>query len=908
MSNSVAKGVKAAIQTGFGKTVACSSVGILAICAAPAVTYAQDEVIEEIVTVGIRSSLSNALDTKRNSNAVVDAISAEGIGKFPDKNVGESLSRIPGVTISRDFGEGQGVTIRGLAPGFNITQVNGQAVGTAQWFVLSEAERNFNYEMLASEMVAGLEVYKSAQADIDEGGLGGTVNLRTRKPMDIPSNTFEASFDAQYGDLSEDWDPSASLLYSWKNDAEDFGILVGLSLQNRTVRREATETFGFFGPFDSRLAPAFSAPTGASEPGVLPWGVGSALFQQDRERTGIDINAQWEPNDKFSGGFHYFFSEMKADNQNQNFIGIPFRGLFAATNVSTGTVDSGAVTSLAVNGGDPAIWANHVAFDNIYRDGSSMETDIVDLEGTYHGDTWSLHGQIGTTTGEGVNRDEFFEFFAFSADPRVDFDFTNPGGSAPSISYERSPWVQNPGDEMLLTGAFDQRNSLKDTEDYLQADLSLDLDLGIVSQVKFGAKLRNREFTQNRTADRLANAVIGDPAQSLGTAGQYASGVYTVDHDETSFGSVTTFDVDHAAMRNAFVSAADCSTAAPGAICVNRGVFDSAASFSIEEDITALYGMAVFESDSVRGNVGVRYVETDTTSNAFDLAAPVLTPTSRSGEYNEFLPSINIAMDMTDDLLLRFAAGKAISRPAPFQLTSAVNLTPETSSGTSGNPELKPLIANQYELGLEWYFQEGSMLSGTVFAKNIKDFIFDTVSAATINGQFIARLSRPENGPSADLEGIELSFQHNFANNFGVVANYTYTNINASPVIEAALVDGEATLTERFVQFPFTSENSFNLTGYYENDVYSARLNYSYRDEFFKATNESGEAWGDEQKTLDGQVSYNVSDSLTLRVEALNLTGETIDDFYRSAANQQFTSTQIYNGRRFYIGANYSFQ
>jgi len=908
MPNSVAKGVKTAIRSGLGKTAVCSSVGFLAICAAPQAVYAQDDVIEEIVTVGIRSSLSNAIDTKRTSNAIVDAISAEGIGKFPDKNVGESLSRIPGVTISRDFGEGQGVTIRGLAPGLNITQVNGQAVGTAQWFVLSQAERNFNYEMLASEMIAGLEVYKSTQADIDEGGLGGTVNLRTRHPLDLPSNTLEVSFDGQYGDLADDWDPSGSALYSWKNDGGTFGVLVGLSQQNRTVRRESTETFGFFGPFDTRLEPNFNAPAGASEAGVLPWGVGSALFKQDRERNGVDINAQWRPNDNFSGGVHYFFSELKAGNQNQNFIGIPFRGLFAANNVSTGTVDNGAVTSLAVNGGDPAVWANHVAFDNIYRDGSSMQTEIVDLEGTYYGDNWSLHGQAGTTTGDGVNHDEFFEFFASSQDPRVNFDFNNPGGSSPSISYERSPWVQNPTDEMLLTGAFDQRNKLKDEEDYFQADLSLDVEFGFVNELKFGVKLRNRDFTQTRVADRLANTVVGDPAQSLGTAGQFASGLYTVNHSQTSFGSITTFDVDRVAMRNAFVGTSDCTTATAGAVCVDRGIFDAAASFGVGEDITALYAMAEFESDSIRGNFGIRWVDTDTTSNAFDLAAPTLTPTKQSANYDEFLPSVNIAFNVADDLLLRFAAGRALSRPAPFQLTSAVNLTPETSSGTSGNPDLRPLIANQYELGLEWYFQQGSLFSVTAFSKDIKDFIFNTVSAKTINGQFIARLSRPENGPSAHLEGAELSFQHNFANDFGVVANYTYTNIDTSPVIEAALVDGQATTVERSVTFPFASENSYNLTGYYENDLFSARLSYSYRDKFFKSTNESGETWGDDQQELDGQISYNVSDRFTLRLQALNLTDETINDFYKSATGQKFKASQRYNGRRFYIGGNFSFK
>ena len=232
------------------------AVGAVAATSTPAVFAQEGADNTEVIEIrGIRASQKENINTKRFSDGVVDAITAEDIGKFPDKNVAESLSRIPGITIDRDFGEGQGVTIRGVQPDQNLTLLNGQAVGTAQWFVLSDATRNFNFEILASEMVAGLEVYKSSQADLDEGALGGTVILRTRKPLDLDANTSQVSIEGQYSDNAETTDPSLSGLYSWKNDDGTFGLLVSASFQQRTVQRETNEDFGWFGPSIPRIDP-----------------------------------------------------------------------------------------------------------------------------------------------------------------------------------------------------------------------------------------------------------------------------------------------------------------------------------------------------------------------------------------------------------------------------------------------------------------------------------------------------------------------------------------------------------------------------------------------------------------------------------------------------------------------------
>ena len=891
------------------------AMGTLASISVP-VAVAQEAGDTEVIEVtGIRGSQKANINAKRFSNAIVDAITAEDIGKFPDKNVAETLARVPGITIDRDFGEGQGVTIRGVQPDQNLTLVNGQAVGTGQWFVLSDATRNFNFEILASEMIAGLEVYKSSQADIDEGALGGTVILKTRKPFDLDANSGQISIEGQYGDIADALDPTLSGLYSWKNDDETFGILFSGSYQERTVERETNEDFGWFGPSIARIDPLIEPPVGASQKGAIPWGMGSALFKQDRERVGFDVTAQWAPNDDFDMSVHYLSSTLKADNVNSNLIGIPFRGIaYTGTDTSPGTVSAdNVVESLSMMGVDnrPG-WARFMAYDNIFRDGSEMSTEIVDVEGHYLMGDGKLHFQLGTTTGEGENRDFFTEFWAGANDPRAAIDFYNPGGDNPYIDFTTaSPWLANPGDEMWLGGIFDQLNATEDKENYIQFDYEHTVDWGAVTEIKTGIKRRDRSFSQSRYRTDLANL---DPigAGSLGPASAFWTGdMVNVSHSNTNGVGASYFFPDKDAMYSALYNVAEC-TGDASTLCRRTDQFLDESSFEIEEDITALYAMAKFSGEGFRGNVGMRYVETDSTSNGYDLTTGEAV--SFDGGYNEWLPSINLSYDLTQDVLLRMAAARVLTRPAPFQLAPAVNLTPETSSGSAGNPQLNPLTANQFEVGAEWYFSDSSVAAITVFKKDINDFIFTKTVAREIDGQQINQLRTPENGGSTTIDGIEMQIQHVFDNGFGGYANYTYTDVADAQVDEAVAVtdaDGNivgATLASRSVSFPNTSKDSFNIGVFYETDVYSARLNYNYRSEYFIAQAEIGDQYRDEQSQLDAQISWNVTENITLKAEALNLTDEIWENYYvRSSDGKRLGGTQSANGRRIFVGASMKF-
>lgn len=243
---------------------------------------------EDIIVTGIRGSVRQSIDAKRQSDVVADYLSAEDIGQFPDRNVAEALQRVPGIVINREFGEGERVSVRGTDKNLTKTLLNGHNIATADWFILDQqnATRVFNYLTLPSEIVGELEVYKSPQADLEEGGVGATINVHTRNPLDLDPLTVSASAQAVYSERSDKLDPQVSGLLSWKNDDESFGVLVGGVYQKRRIRRDGVEVLGYFTPAGQSTGTA-----------VVPSLIGSALFQQERERYGGNIGVQFRPSD-----------------------------------------------------------------------------------------------------------------------------------------------------------------------------------------------------------------------------------------------------------------------------------------------------------------------------------------------------------------------------------------------------------------------------------------------------------------------------------------------------------------------------------------------------------------------------------------------------------------------------------
>ncbi|MDH3549272.1 MAG: TonB-dependent receptor plug domain-containing protein, partial [Gammaproteobacteria bacterium] len=263
------------------------------------------EPIEEIVVMGIRRSIADSITAKRMSDSVIDVVSAEDVGKFPDKNLAEAIQRVPGVVLNKEFGEGERISIRGTAPNLTRTLLNGHALATADWFILDQLNttRSFNYLMLPSDIIGQVEVLKSSQANVEEGGIGGTVNVKTRDPLDLDAFKAYAAVEMIYTDLAEEADPQFSGLVSWKNDDETFGILGAVVRQQRNIRRDGVEVLGYdtidLGPDTGEV--------------LYPTLIGSALFEQERVRTGGNLGIQFRPSDKIEFNLTGLYSEFSAD-------------------------------------------------------------------------------------------------------------------------------------------------------------------------------------------------------------------------------------------------------------------------------------------------------------------------------------------------------------------------------------------------------------------------------------------------------------------------------------------------------------------------------------------------------------------------------------------------------------------
>ena len=278
-------------RTPIASAVAVVLMGVMASSHAQQ-TAAPAEMTAVTVT-GIRASQQSAVNVKRNATSIVDAVSAEDVGKLPDTDVGETLGRIPGVSVGRAFGQGASVSVRGSDPQMTYTTLNGQTVASTGWYDQQAIDRSFNYSLLPSELIGGIEVYKSTQADITEGGIGGTVIVKTRKPLDMPAGTAFVSAKLGKGTVSTELNKDLSGLFSWKNDEKTFGVLVSGAVENGEYIRRGVEADG-----------RWSAD------------VGPTTFVQDRKRQALNINLQAKPSQSLELGLNYMKLQLDANNSN----------------------------------------------------------------------------------------------------------------------------------------------------------------------------------------------------------------------------------------------------------------------------------------------------------------------------------------------------------------------------------------------------------------------------------------------------------------------------------------------------------------------------------------------------------------------------------------------------------------
>lgn len=855
--------LKNAIRAVNRTALMLGSISTLAISSA-ALAQEEGALMEEIEVTGIRGSLKQAMDTKRFSNAVVDAVSAEDVGKFPDSDVGEALGRIPGVSVGRQFGQGSSISIRGASAQLTNTLLNGHTVASTGWYDQQAIDRSFNYSLMPAEMVGGIEVYKSSQADLPEGGVGGTVIVKSRKPLDMDANSVFLSAKGDYGTISESVDPEVSGLYSWKNDSETFGILVAGSYSETDYQRNGIES-------------------------LVGWGtIVPSTFQQDREREAFNLAAQFAPTDALTFGLNYMLLSLDANNYNTSLFVFPENGTCTSEN-SFGTCTSytqGADTGF----GWAQTWARQ----------ASMESETIDLDFEFEGNGYTIDGRIGNTEAEGGT--DLTSNYGMSIGNPEDYAGTyDMTGSQIKINTAKKSFTAADFNGDVASASWATRTQPNtDEEFFVQGNVEFETDLGAITSIKTGFAYADHEVEKDNLKALHANGTAGYDASTF-FSGQVSSGAgYKL--PEPKGGTM---------LSNAKSE-------------ITGWEQDRSGYGLIEEENLSFYVMANFEAEAVRGNFGFRYIESDLSTDFYALDATgayATTKTTNKADYSDVLPSANLAFDLSDDVILRMSASQVISRPnyddlfANSALDGFNDGTPGNEVLNIGNVALTPFKATQADLGVEWYYADSSMLSATYFIKDISNFTTTNLT----NDQSIGiidpnsgvdnwTVAQREDGTGGEIEGLELQWQHAWDSGFGVATNYTYADSSAP----------RENFSDRLAVFSDSSKHTINTVGYWENDVFSARAAYSWRSEYMirEGAGFYGNRMHEDFGSLDLSFGWNITDNLALSLEAVNVleedsiqTGEATryDNEVKAELQDGYPAWSFEGEARYKLGVAYSF-
>ncbi len=981
-----------------------------------------------VVVTGYRYAIEQSLDQKRAANAIVEVITAEDVGKFPDKNVADALQRVPGVIVNRDGGEGKNVSVRGLSSELTLTQLNGNYIATAE--SNGDPTRSFNYMLMPSNMLSSAELYKTPEARIDEGGIGGTVILHTRRPLEVKSGSGFVSAEGTWADTTKKTDGQFSGQYAWHDEANTFGILAGYTQQKRTTRTmgASTENWQWYAD-DYKAHPATDVngkPSGLNsrwwgqsgfydQSGkyysnfMMPTSVNLNVKNEERERKGGQLTMQLKPMRNLTLTGNYFRFDLSQDSQT-NTLKVPEwnlarydgdgnwpggRMLDGLTFDRSGTIVTGAQYSAHAGkkyycSGDAAAAAGYKNTGGFGPDDCTIPTPQItgsynqekslsqtaDIEADWHGQSLDAQFKLGRTWASGGPSMQF----TMPIKPRVQ----NADGSWTLGNYATA-WNVNGTPTMTFSpelmanlqkgiGEIDlgstssswTRNSTE--QKYAQGDFTWHTDTNWLDSLQFGAKYRDggthRSTGNNYWACKGKDASNYDNRYQAGcdsTASRFQSGFLYPE----SLGNLTGGISASAFPAINFPAYIANLNQTYGAMQTRN---EDNFVYNVGEKITSMYLQANVKTDRLRGNVGLRVVRTRQHADSTDrvdnyndyfyngangTAAPcragglpatgapagsgcvsgfttlpdsiahtssfVVSSLDRS--YTDVLPSFNLAYDLSDQLLLRAASSKVVSRPGYGDIASPGGLQNYSQEyvndrrligggdqqgwfGEGSNKALEPYKATQFDLGLEWYFQRGSVLGTGLFRKNVSNFAVPVVLSMpmTVGGNTVTvqNYATSAGGRNAVSQGVELYAQHTLDSGLGFQFNYTYNKTNQAAI---TLADGKQIGTSPLVG---SARNQTNLTVFYGTDQYMVRASYNRRGEVVGGLINGLNVYSDPYSQVDLNASYNFSKQLSLTASVLNLTRQETRSHLGNDTQDRFYGNN-YTGRVAYAGLSYKF-
>ncbi|HLU06258.1 MAG TPA: TonB-dependent receptor [Woeseiaceae bacterium] len=878
--------------------------------------------VEEIVVTAQRRSIMSAQAIKRDADQIVDSIVATDIGKLPDRSVTEALQRIPGVSITRFkelndpehfSAEGSGVMVRGLT--MVRSELNGRDSFTA------DGGRALSFQDVPPELLQRVDVYKNQSANMIEGGLGGTVDLRTKRPFDYDGMQLAVTTEGNYGDFVEEISPSASVLFSnrWKAGDGEIGILLDFAYSEAATRTDGVYSRAFF-PRDDLLP---------GERVYVPRGADWRSYEFDRERQGAYGVVQWQVNDTVDMNFQVFNSQYEERwDEDSIFVDnwpydiIPAAGTeftYDANNVFLqGRLDS-------VTGGIPMGAAAR------FQDRESETTDISYNLGWQASERWLLNFDVqhvmaktrslDSTVATGVELD-YLDVDLTGGRPEMQ---TNPAHLGDPANYYMAFTMDNRTDNDADTTA-------------LRIDAEYEMDRPVLQSFRFGVRFSDTTSENHDTGYDWQPiyqqwmrgwAIDGNAPMPQADPGNLA--LNELDDFYRGDGTHPGVFMSPAAMLaegypqtflDLHQQAADsgnywCCYGARALRDINADEFSNLQ----DEKTRAVYAMSYFGWDDIRfplsGNLGVRVVRTEMSTSGSVVYPNTVTDIDGNmgfyrdpeaivakNSYTNVLPSLNLRLSLREDLVLRFAASRAISRPPFGDLQSYRILGASLPAGVTlddaptlddflltadlyDNPRLEPVVADQLDLSLEWYFSDtGGMAHINAFYKDVSDLISRSFTLEEYGG-FTYLVAQPTNNGDGTITGVEVGVKKFFDglpypfNGLGVDATYTYVDSDMELADISQPFDTDFSL---YGALPFigVSRNAYNFTAIYELGQFSGRLAYNWRSKFLMGVGQNGfngdtngiwrlPVYNDDYGQLDASLEYRINDNLSLSLQAINL-------------------------------------
>lgn len=905
----------------------------------PAFAQTTNTFDDEIVATGIKKSLKDARNQKRNSSGVVDAIAAKEIGQLPDTNLAEALQRITGVSIDRSGGEGQFITVRGFGPQFNTVLVNGRQIAS------EDLSRAFAFDTIDSELVSNIQVNKTSTAVLQSGGIGATVNISTARPLDSQGFRVAGSIGGTYDGNTKDVSPDVSGVVSKTSDDGRFGILAALSYSKRDTRLNQVQSDGWL---ENVGVPQAEINNGAGFAGNIfsPRNLDNKVTFEERKRLNGNLVLQFAPNDDLDVSVDALYSDFDIVTDATS-----FGHWFTAPNVTDVTLDSdGTVIDLYQEVG-LATDFHSKTFDRLTETislGLNLKKNFSDtLTGSIDASFSGAEREANNGGGNQLSLIGYANRVRFQSDHEVlpwvsNFATANPNifsgqQEIDGVAYQAGTTPTGVGNYL------DTENSrahvmlrrgwaVEDDVRQLRGDLAWDAgnDTGLIS-LKGGLQYSDEEKALVRWDNEgqgLHCAFCGYPdsppvtiAQSVFDAGDgFLSGVSGSDrlvtswlrHDgEAQFASLEAFggiNLDAERRGNSFA--------------VNEAILSA----YIESDwagdiggkpISAVFGARLEETDVTVDGTAENIIDLQIVDQTeMTLTRGATNAVLFENSYTTLLPNMSLKIDASDDLVFRFAASQTITRPTLTSLSPVLNFTTTRQGGdfraNGGNPSLKPFKSDNIDLSAEYYYGDSDYISVGLFHKEVSDFIvtgqaFETITTASGNlltdpsaGDTVANftVARPINGDDASVTGIEAAIQHNFGESgFGIQLNGT-------------LVDGSVKLDPGDVSqiFALTGlSNSANAVAYYDKGPIEVRIAYNWRDKFLQSlTQTAGNGVTNVRAfdQLDLSARYRITDNFDVYLEGLNLGNEKLLKYGRFENHFLYAED---SGRRINFGTRFNF-